>query len=66
MRIWDVEIWAVASKKDPDYWEEWATVTVAADTIQEAIQKALEDMKEFEFFKVEARDVELVREVDVE
>ena len=66
MRIWDCEIWTVSSKKDSDFWEHWSTLTVKADSIQEAIQKALEAMKEYKFYKMEVRKAELVREVDVE
>ena len=66
MRIWDCEIWTVSSKKNSDYWEHWCTLTVVADSIQEAIQKALEAMKEYKFYKMEVRKAELVREVDVE
>jgi hypothetical protein len=66
MKVWDVDVWIVSSKKDPDYWEHWSTVTVSAETIEYAIQKAIEYHKEFKFYKIEARKAELVREVDVE
>ena len=66
MKVWDCEIWTVSSKKNSDYWEHWSTLTVRADTIEEAIQKALVEMKDYKFYKVEVRKAELIREIDVE
>ena len=70
MKIWDVEVWTVSvkpKKNDREIWEHWSTETVVADTIEVAIQKARDEVKEGSvFFKVEARKAELVREVDVE
>jgi hypothetical protein len=63
MRIWDVEIWVRDKLINP--WEHWADCTVVAVDLIESAQKAVAFYNEDWKF-VEARKVELMREVDVE
>jgi len=67
LKIWRVHIAVVTSKKDPDFWESWANVDVVAETIEEAVKKAVEHEAEgFKVHKIRADKAELFVEADVE
>jgi hypothetical protein len=65
MRVWKLELYAIVTKKQADFWEHWATRYVAAETLEEAINKLIEkDSKNF--YKVRVDAAELLCEVDIE
>ena len=67
MKIWNVKIEAIMSKNDPDLWENWANVNVVADSLEQAVQKAIAFEKaEYDFVNVRASEAKFVLEVDVE
>ena len=67
MKIWNIHIEAVMSKKDLDRWKNWSERDVVADTIEEAIKKALAfENKTYDFVATRVREAKFVLEVDVE
>jgi hypothetical protein len=65
VKVWELSLYVVVTKKNPDLWEDWATRCVVAETLEEAIQKLVEVEKK-NFYKIRVQEAKLLCEVDIE